>query len=68
MSTIKKEFDIPKGWNALYNPVEKKVYVMREFPRGGKANSVLSLITKPTKAELLTAFTELELTWTEPTV
>lgn len=68
MSTLKKEFDIPKGWNALYNPVEKKVYVCREFPHGGKANSVLQLLTKPTKAELLKAFTDLGLSWTEPTV
>ena len=66
MSTEKKKFTIPKGWNALYNPTEKKVYVCREYPQGGSADSILSLITKPTKAELLTAFTELELTWTEP--
>lgn len=66
MSTEKKEFDIPKGWNALYNPVEKKVYVCREFPNGGKANSVLQLLTKSTKAELLKAFNDLGLSWTEP--
>ncbi len=64
----KREFDIPKGWNALYNPIEKKVYVIREFPQGGKANSVLTLISKNTKEELIKAFTDLGLTWTEPSV
>lgn len=67
MSTEKKQFIIPKGWNALYNPVEKKVYVCQEFPNGGTANSILLLITKPSKAELLKAFTDLGLSWTEPT-
>lgn len=68
MLNQKKEFDIPKGWNALYNPVEKKVYVMREFPHGGKANSILTLLSKPTKEELIQSFTDLGLTWTEPAV
>ena len=67
MSTEKKKFPIPKGWNALYNPVEKKVYVCLEFPEGGSADSILLLITKPSKAELLEAFTDLGLSWTEPT-
>lgn len=66
MSTEKKKFPIPKGWNALYNPVEKKVYVCQEFPNGGSADSILLLITKPSKAEMLKAFTDLGLSWTAP--
>jgi len=66
MSTEKKKFTIPKGWNALYNPVEKKVYVCLEFPEGGSADSILSIITKPSKAELLADFEALGLSWTEP--
>jgi len=47
------KFDIPKGWNALYDQTSKKVYVVKEFPLGGKATSFLSLITKATEAELM---------------
>jgi len=61
------QFDIPKGWNALYDATAKKVYVLREFPLGGKANSVLSLLTKPTEAELRAEITALGLTIVEPT-
>ena len=60
-------FDIPKGWNALYEPTSKKVYVLKDFPLGGKANSFLSLLTKPTEAALRAEITALGLTIVEPT-
>jgi hypothetical protein len=59
-------FDIPKGWNALYESNTKKVYVLKEFPLGGKANSYLTLLTKATEAELRAEITALGLTIVEP--
>lgn len=59
-------FDIPKGWNALFDPASKKVYVLKEFPSGGKANSALTLLTKPTEVELRGEITARGLTIVEP--
>jgi hypothetical protein len=60
------QFDIPKGWNALYEPTSKKVYVLKEFPLGGKANSYLTLLSKATEAALRAEITALGLTIVEP--
>lgn len=60
-------FDIPKGWNALYEPTSKKVYVLKHFPLGGKANSYLTLLSKATEAALRAEITTLGLTIVEPT-
>ena len=59
-------FDIPKGWNALYEKTSKKVYVIQDFPNGGKASSALSLISKATEAELRAEIEALGLTIVEP--
>lgn len=63
-----KKFTLPKGWNALYEPSTKKVFVLKEFPVGGTANSKLTLINKPTEAELMAEVARLGLSWTPITV
>jgi hypothetical protein len=60
------KFSIPKGWNALYEPESKKVFVLREFTHGGSASSKLTLITKSTQAELMAEISRLGLNWTPP--
>ena len=45
------EITIPKGWTAFVD--DKRCIGYQEFKDGGKAKTKLSLITKPTKAELL---------------
>jgi hypothetical protein len=60
------KFSIPKGWNALYEPETKKVFVLREFPHGGSAASKLTLITRNTQAELTDEIARLGLNWTPP--
>jgi len=59
-------FDIPKGWNALYEPTSRKVYVIKEFSAGGKANSNLKLLSKATEAELLAEIELMGLTIVKP--
>lgn len=65
-SPVLVSFDIPKGWNALFDPAAKKVYVLKEFPLGGKAKSALSLLNKPTEAELRAEIAALGLTILQP--
>lgn len=60
------KFSIPTGWNALYEPQSKKVFVLREFKHGGSAASKLTLITKDTQAALMAEIDRLGLTWTPP--
>lgn len=60
------KLDIPKGWSAFYDATSKKVFGLSEFKNGGKAETALTLISKDTKEELLTAFGELGLTYVEP--
>jgi hypothetical protein len=55
------KFDIPKGWNCLYDPATKKAFVVKHFPLGGKATSLLSLVTAPTELELRAEMTLLAL-------
>lgn len=60
------KFAIPLGWSALYHSSTKKVHVLKEFKFGGKAASLLTLITKNTQAELMAEIDRLGLTWTPP--
>lgn len=57
---------IPVGWTAFYSLSEKRVYGITEFKNGGSAKTALTLITKPTKAELLTEIETLGLAYTPP--
>jgi hypothetical protein len=45
-----KPLNIPKGWTALVD--KSKCFVFCDFPFGGKYVGKLTLITKPTEAEL----------------
>lgn len=47
------DLNIPVGWTAFCNVAEKKVLGYREFKKTGKAKTALTLVTKPTEAELL---------------
>lgn len=65
MSTL-KDINIEKGWTAFYDLDTKKVFGITEFKNGGKAKTALSLITKPTKAEVLEEIATLGLSYTPP--
>ena len=52
MATKLIDLTIPTGWTAFCNASESKVLGLREFKFGGKAKTALTLITKPTEAEL----------------
>lgn len=60
------DIKIENGWTAFYSLSEKKVYGVSEFANGGAAKTSLSVITKPTKAELLTEIEALGLVYTPP--
>lgn len=60
------DITIPVGWTMFYNPSEKKVYGMSELKNGGKAKTALTVITKPTKAELMAEIDVLGLSYTPP--
>ena len=51
MSDTFIEIEIPKGWTAFVN--DKRCLGYQEFKDGGKAKTKLTIITKPTKAQLL---------------
>lgn len=46
------EKTIPVGWTAWCDLAENKVYGYREFTKESKAKTALTLVTKPTEAEL----------------
>lgn len=50
---------IPVGWTALTD--ESKCFVLREFPKGGKYFGKLTVISKPTEAELKAELTRLKI-------
>lgn len=56
------DLTIPVGWTAFCNVSEKKVLGYQEFKKEGKAKTALTLITKPTEAELLAEITRLKYT------
>lgn len=51
---------IPISWTAFVK--EKSCLGYREFPAGGKYYGVLTLVSKPTKAELLAELDSLKIT------
>lgn len=57
---------VGKGWTAFYLPASKKVFGVSEFVNGAKGKTSLSVITKPTKAELLAEIEALGLVYTPP--
>jgi hypothetical protein len=50
-----KRIVLPVGWNALINAEKKTALVIGEYKYVSEANTVLTLVTKPTEAELLAA-------------
>lgn len=56
------DLTIPVGWTAFCNVAEKKVLGYQEFKNAGKAKTALTLVTKPTEAELLAEITRLKYT------
>lgn len=46
----KKNINIEKGWAAFVK--DGKFVGIKEFPLGGKAETILDVINKPTKAEV----------------
>ena len=65
MTTL-NDIKIDSGWTAFYSPSSKKVFGMSELKNGGTAKTALSIITKPTKAELLAEIEALGLVYTPP--
>jgi hypothetical protein len=61
MSDTFIQLDIPKGWTAFVD--EKRCLGYQEFKEGGKAKTKLTLITKPTKAELLAELSKQGITY-----
>ena len=51
--------NIPKGWTAFVKDKEALGY--KEFTSGGKYRGKLTLITKPTEAELLAELARLKI-------
>lgn len=54
------EITIPKGWTAFVN--KDKAIGYREFIGGGKYVGTLTLVSKPTEAELKAELTKLKIT------
>lgn len=49
---ILKRIVLPVGWNALVNAEKKTALVIGEYKYVSEANTSLTLLTKPTEAEL----------------
>lgn len=47
----KKKHKIEKGWAAFVK--DGKLVDIKEFPKGGMADTILEVIAKPTKQEVL---------------
>jgi hypothetical protein len=56
------DLTIPVGWTAFCLVAEKKVLGYREFKNAGKAKTALTLITKPSEAQLKTELARLKYT------
>lgn len=54
------DLTIPVGWTAFCNVAEKKVLGYQEFKKEGTAKTALTLVTKPTEAELKTELARLK--------
>lgn len=48
-----KAIVLPVGWNALADPQKKTALVIGQYRYVSEARTLLTLITKPTEAELL---------------
>ena len=53
---------IPVGWTAFCNVDDKQVLGFQEFTKEAEANTALTLVTKPTEAELKTELKRLKYT------
>ena len=52
---ILKKIVLPVGWNALINAEKKTALVIGEYKYVSEANTALTLLTKPTEADLTAA-------------
>ena len=50
-----KDIVLPVGWNALINNEKKTALVIGEYKYVSEAKTALTLLTKPSEAELLAA-------------
>jgi hypothetical protein len=57
-----KSIALPVGWNALVNAEKKTALVIGEYKYVSEARTILTLLTKPTEAELNAAIAEQGLT------
>ena len=57
-----KRIILPVGWNALVNAEKKTALVIGEYKYVSEANTALTLLTKPTEAELTAAIVAQSLT------
>lgn len=53
MATTIKTIALPIGWNALVNTEKKTALVIGEYKYVSEARTALTLINKPTQAELM---------------
>jgi hypothetical protein len=60
------EVKLPLGWNALINDAKKTALICGEYKVVGKAFTILKVLNKPTKDELLAAIETLGYTSTFP--
>jgi len=68
MNDPKKYIDIPTGWVAFYNADTKKVFGITEFKSPSKGYSALTVLVKTSKADLLSEFATMGLTYSEPAI
>ena len=57
-----KRIILPVGWNALVNAEKKTALVIGQYRYVSEANTALTLLTKPSEAELNAAIAEQGLT------
>ena len=51
----KQKINIPAGWAGFYDAETKKFFGITEFKSGGKADTKLTVVAKPTKEEVVAA-------------
>lgn len=61
-----KRIVLPVGWNALVNAEKKTALVIGQYKYVSEANTALTLLTKPTEAELNAAIAAQGLTAVAP--
>lgn len=57
-NTTLKKIVLPVGWNALVNAEKKTALVIGQYRYVSEANTALTLLTKPSEAELNAAIAE----------